>query len=150
MREITTSIEIDAAPDQVWAVLADLDHYPQWNPFITEASGELRAGGRLRLRMSPAQGKGMTFKPRVLVADPGRELRWIGRLVMPGIFDGEHRFVLTALPDGRTQLEHGERFSGVLVAFVGTMIENTDADFVRLNKALKQHAEQLSTSSSER
>ncbi len=32
-----------------------------------------------------------TFRPTVLVAEPNRELRWLGRLFMPGPFDGEHR-----------------------------------------------------------
>lgn len=32
MTEITATIEIAAPPEQVWAVLADLASYPQWNP----------------------------------------------------------------------------------------------------------------------
>ncbi|BDU01781.1 SRPBCC domain-containing protein [Nocardia sputorum] len=140
MREITTSIEINATPEQVWAVLGDLPTYGQWNPFIQRAAGELRAGAKLTLRMVPKQGRPMTFKPRVLAAEPGRELRWIGRLLVPGIFDGEHRFVLTAI-DGGTQLVQSEKFSGALVAFTGAMIENTRDNFVALNEALKKRVE---------
>ncbi|MFI7337921.1 hypothetical protein ACIBUY_08240 [Streptomyces sp. NPDC050085] len=74
-------------------------------------------------------------------ADTGRELRWIGHLFVPGIFDGEHRFVLTATPSGGTRLEQSERFSGLLISFTGKLIEHTKADFARLNTALKEHAE---------
>lgn len=36
----------------------------------------------------------MTFHPVVLVAVQERELRWLGRLLIPGLFDGEHTFQL--------------------------------------------------------
>jgi hypothetical protein len=34
MRTISATIDIAATAQQVGAVLADLDAYPQWNPFI--------------------------------------------------------------------------------------------------------------------
>ena len=45
MRTISAAIDIAATPQQVWAVLADLDSYPQWNPFIRSASGQLVCAG---------------------------------------------------------------------------------------------------------
>jgi uncharacterized protein YndB with AHSA1/START domain len=44
MRTISATVDIDAPPDQVWGVLADLDAYPDWNPFIQSASGRLAEG----------------------------------------------------------------------------------------------------------
>ncbi|MBI5105270.1 MAG: SRPBCC domain-containing protein [Solirubrobacterales bacterium] len=132
---LTTSIEIDAAPEAVWGVLADLGRYPDWNPHVVEASGTLAAGERLRLRMG-----GMRFRPRVLRAD-GRELRWLGHLGVPGLFDGEHRFTLTPLPGGGTRLEQAERFTGALVPLTGRLLERTRGDFEAVNAALKARAE---------
>src|SRR5215469_3448912 len=94
MRAISATVDIAAPPDQVWGVLTDLDRYPEWNPFIQSASGRLAEGASLTLRLVPAQGRSMTFRPRVLAVQPGVLLRWIGRLVMPGIFDGTHQFAL--------------------------------------------------------
>ncbi len=34
MKTVTVSIDIDAPTDAVWAVLADLAAYPQWNPLF--------------------------------------------------------------------------------------------------------------------
>lgn len=34
MRTISASVDIAASPEEVWAVLADLDSYGEWNPFI--------------------------------------------------------------------------------------------------------------------
>jgi hypothetical protein len=91
--------------------------------------------------MTPRGDKRFMFRPKVLAATPGRELRWLGRVGLPGIFDGEHRFLLRPNPSGGTTLEHAERFSGVLVPFFGKMLSDTEAAFARFNRELKQRAE---------
>jgi hypothetical protein len=140
MHSISADTDIAATPQQVWAVLADLDAYRDWNPFIRSASGRLAVGSRLTLRMVPAQGRAMTFRPRVLAVQPGVLLRWIGRLIMPGIFDGTHQFALEDL-GGHTRLTQSEAFGGILVPFTSTTISRTEGDFRALNQALKQRVE---------
>jgi len=140
MREISTHVDIDATPPRVWEVLIDFPRYTQWNPFIREAAGEARVGSTLNLRMFPAAGRPMSFKPRVLAAREAAELRWLGRLVLPGIFDGEHAFVLTP-HDGGTRVVQSEKFSGILVPLLRKLVDGTVADFERLNEALKNRAE---------
>ena len=49
MRTISAVLDIGATPQQVWGVLADLDCYPQWNPLIRPAPGELAEGASLTL-----------------------------------------------------------------------------------------------------
>lgn len=142
MKTISASIDIDAPATAVWEVLSDLSGYPAWNPFIREAAGTLAVGEKLTLRMFPADGRPMTFTPRVLAATPGEELRWVGHLVLPRIFDGEHSFVLSAAPEGGTRVVQSEVFRGVLVPFTGKLIEGTRGDFERLNEALKKRVEQ--------
>ena len=83
----------------------------------------------------------MTFKPTVLAAEPGRELRWLGRLLVPGVFDGEHRFRLEPLPDGRTRFIQSERFTGILVALLRKTLDKTQLGFEQMNGALKQRVE---------
>ena len=85
----------------------------------------------------------MTFKPTVLTANPGRELRWLGVLGVRGVFDGEHSFVLSANADGSTRLTHGEIFSGVLVALMKRTIDNTQDGFTAFNQALKLRVENV-------
>jgi hypothetical protein len=130
VRTISASVDITASPQEVWAVLADLDSYGEWNPFIQSASGQLAEGATLTLRLVPAQGRAMTFRPRVLVVEPGVMLRWIGRLIMPGIFDGTHQFALEDL-GGHTRLTQSEMFGGIMIPFTGKTI----------NQALKQRVE---------
>jgi hypothetical protein len=139
-KRIVTTVTIEAPPEQVWAALTDFGAYAEWNPFITQASGNAAPGERLKLRMQPENGRAMTFRPRVLVADAARELRWLGSLGVRGLFDGEHFFVLRPLPGDRTELVHGEEFRGVLVGLVGATVHGAEASFKRFNAALAHRA----------
>lgn len=138
---ISTAVEIDAPPSRVWTVLVDLPAYANWNPFIVEAGGTVAVGETLSLRMALPGRTPMSIKPRLLVVDPEHELRWKGRLVMPGLFDGEHAFVLTPLENNRTRVDHWERFAGVLLPIARGMIyEGTVQSFHALNAALAKRA----------
>ena len=108
--EIHTDVEIAAPAERVWALLTDFAAYPQWNPFIRSIEGRPQQGATLKVRIQPSGAKAMTFRPTVLVAEPGRELRWLGRFLVPGLFDGEHRFVIQPSPSGTVRFEQGERF----------------------------------------
>jgi uncharacterized protein YndB with AHSA1/START domain len=57
MHAISATVDIAATPRQVWAVLADLDSYPQWNPFIRSASGQLAEGRTAGHGRSAAAGQ---------------------------------------------------------------------------------------------
>lgn len=140
MPTIETTEFIDAPPAKVWSILVDLDSYPDWNPFITEGKGEFRQDEKVELKMRPPEGREMTFRPRVLKVDPDAELRWKGRLLVPGIFDGEHYFKLDSEGEG-TRLRHGEKFTGILPRFMSGMLSRTETGFTSLNDALKKRAE---------
>lgn len=141
MKTILTSIEIDAAPERVWSVLTDLDAHSHWNPFIRLISGPLRVGEKLTVSIRPPGARIMTFRPVLLAVDPGRELRWQGRLVVPRLFDGQHFFRLSKM-GGRTLFEHGEQFEGLLVGALGSnRLEQIKHGFMLMNEALKGRAE---------
>jgi hypothetical protein len=140
--ELRTEIEIDASPAVVWGVLCDFPRYAEWNPFIPQISGELRVGAKLEVVISPPGGREMSFRPRILVVDPEKELRWRGRLFVPGLFDGEHFFCLVGVAQGRTRLAHGEDFTGLLVKLAGRALTNTARGFVFMNQALKRRVEE--------
>ena len=140
-REIRSEIEIDAPPAAVLHVLADTAAYPEWNPFVRQLDGELRTGARLDVRIAPPGARGMRFKPTVLAAETERELRWLGRFLAPGIFDGEHSFTIEPLAGGRTRFVQTERFTGILVAAFTSTLEKTEHGFEQMNAALKSKAE---------
>jgi hypothetical protein len=142
MHELHTEIEIDAMPERVWHILMDFASYPRWNPFIRYIQGSPEVGQSLRVRLQPSGASGMTFRPTVLVAERPRELRWLGRLLMPGIFDGEHRFVIEARSDHTVRFRQSERFTGMLVPlFRRSLDRDTRRGFTEMNAALKLRAE---------
>lgn len=138
---VTTTIDIVADPQAVWDVLTDFPAYPEWNPFMDRIEGTAEVGRRLVVHLAGRGGRGTTFRPTVLVATPGEELRWIGKLGPGGLFDGVHSFVLTTNPDGTTRLTHGERFTGILVALFKSATANSHAGFEAFNEALKRRVE---------
>jgi hypothetical protein len=142
-KQLRTQIDVDATPERVWQVLTDLAAYPRWNPFIVRAEGDARPGERLTLRMQPAGGRAITFRPTVLEADPGRRLRWLGHLLVNGLFDGEHSFTIEPLGEGRARLVQQEDFRGLLVPLMARSLDRrTLPAFEQMNQALKRRAEQ--------
>ena len=142
MHEVRTEIEIEATPERVWGILLDFPSHPEWNPFVRSIKGVAKVGDRLTVFIQPQGGKGMTFRPTVLTVIPNSELRWLGRLLLPRIFDGEHYFEITQLAVHRVRFVQGEKFSGVLVPFAKSSLDGaTKAGFVAMNQALKSRAE---------
>lgn len=140
--EIQTQIEIVAAPEMVWGILADFAAYPDWNPFVTSIEGAQEVGARLTVRLEPPESRAMTFRPTVRRFEAERELRWLGHLVIPYIFDGEHSFRVEPGETGGTTFHHGEHFSGLLAVPMLWMIrKNTARGFDAMNVALKERAE---------
>jgi hypothetical protein len=144
MKELRTEIEIQVSAERVWQLLTDFPSFPQWNPFIRKANGNIRVGERLLVNIQPSGASGMTFRPTVLKAEPGRELRWIGHLLLPGLFDGEHIFTIEPLGDGRVRFTQREVFTGLLVPlFARGLDTDTRRGFEEMNRALKVRAEQV-------
>ena len=142
MQLIETTIYIHAPPTRVWSILIAFSAYPAWNPFIIAAEGEPRPGARLKITVHPPGRRPMTFRPVVLVAAPERELRWLGRLLIPGLFDGEHRVRLEREGKAGCRFQQSERFSGILVPLFGErLLEAARQGFEAMNAALAKRAE---------
>jgi len=140
MRLIDTRIEIAAPAARVWGVLTDFARFAEWNPFIIRIEGAPEPSARLRVEIKPPGKSAMTFTPVVLAARPGKELRWRGHLLLPGIFDGEHAFELEE-HGGTCSFRQSERFAGLLVPLLGGVLTATQRGFEAMNAALKKRAE---------
>ncbi len=106
--EINTEIKINATAETVWKVLTDFEAYPHWNPFIKSITGTPKIDKKIKVTF-----QSMTFTPKVLVFDKNKEFRWLGKLWIKNLFDGEHIFKIKDHQDGSVTLEHNERFSGI-------------------------------------
>ena len=140
--ELYTEIQINATPERVWRLLTDFASYPQWNPFIRRASGKPEKGEKLEVYLQPEGAGGMTVRPIVLTSERGRELRWLGHLLLPGLFDGEHIFTIEPLATGGVRLIQHEIFTGLFVSLLAHRLDTeTRRGFEDMNHALKLLAE---------
>ena len=142
---ITTHLTISAPVEYVWDTLTDLAGYRGWNPFITAAFGNIRVGERLDLTIQPPGSRAMTFKPWVTAVEQHHYVEWLGRLGLPGIFDGRHSFTLTPMAGGRTLVQQSETFNGVLMPFTGSLLDRTRAGFTAMNEALAHASTRAAT-----
>jgi hypothetical protein len=148
MQTLDASSEIDAPAELVWQVVSDLASYPQWNPFIVRATGEQRPGARLQVTIAAPGTRAVTFKPTVLDLRPGRLIRWKGRLVLPGLFDGRHALSVDPLDEGRSRFTTHEEVTGILLPFLGKVMRASQQGFEQMAAAVKARAESLNAESS--
>lgn len=142
MHQLETQIEIAAPLERVWSLLIDFPSHSRWNPLLRSIEGTLEVGGSLNVFIQPPGSNGMRFQPTVLTVEPNRELRWKGKLFLPGLFDGEHYFRLEGKPEGGITFRQGETFSGILVPLFRRSLDGaTKQGFVAMNEALKRAAE---------
>ena len=141
---IQTEIIINAPLEIVWNTLMQFEHYPNWNPFIHQIIGDVKVGNKIKVTLQDPQKNKMSFHAVVLNKQENQEFKWRGKLLITGLFDGEHYFQLSTIGENRTRLIHSEEFQGILVrAFLKTLETKTKTNFERMNQALKHEAEQL-------
>jgi hypothetical protein len=142
VKELRSQIEIGGPAERVWQVLTDFAAYPEWNPFIRRVNGRPEVGEQLVVRMRPSGTKGITFRPTVMKVEPNRQLRWLGHLLVPGLFDGEHIFEIEALDRDRVLFIQREIFKGLFVPLLARSLDrDTQRGFEEMNRALRERAE---------
>ena len=130
-------IEIDAPPERVWPVMADVERWNEWTPSITSIQllgGPMGPGARALVR----QPKLPPVVWRVTSWDPGRSFEWEAR--SPGSHVvGFHRVE----PRGQGSLATlGVIQSGPVGWLVGKMIAGLTRSYVAMEAAgLKKRAE---------
>lgn len=139
-KKIETEIVIQAPAEEVYKTLLETEAYSTWNPFITSIDGEFKVGEKLEVVLTLPNGSGFKMKPTVLIAD-GKELRWRGKLLVNGLFDGEHYFKVEKVSNDSCKFIHGEQFSGILVGLLGGVLKQAEQGFQWMNQALKKRAE---------
>jgi hypothetical protein len=127
----------------VWAEMTDFASFPDWNPFVRKAQGRLEPGEQLKIQLRLDHGLPMTFRPRVTVVEPGRELRWLATLGRPGVFDVDRAFQITP-HDGGVMFVMSEECTGWLtpVLFATNLEAQLYRGYDAFNEALRRRVEQ--------
>jgi hypothetical protein len=85
----------------------------------------------------------LTFRPRVTVVDPNRELRWLATLGRPGVFDVDRAFQITPR-DGGVLFVMSEECTGWLtpVMFATNLEAQLYRGYDAFNHALRRRVEE--------
>jgi hypothetical protein len=143
MKEITTNIEIGAPAITVWRILTDLKRFPEWNPFVRRAEGEVSEGECLRVSATAPGMPSMTFKSTITRVIPEQEFRWLARLLIPGLLDGEHIFEIEPLGEKGVRFIQREQLCGLFVPALWRILNvSTRKGFAAMNRVLKKQAEE--------
>jgi len=135
---VQTSIVIDAPAQNVRDVLFKFDDYPNWNPFIVKVDGKVAEGSKVQVTVQPV-GKAPISGETTITSLTEYRLAWTGSLAVPGLFSGNHEFVIAEIGPNKTMFSQSEKMSGLIIPFFDFKPEA--AGFVKMNEALKKLAE---------
>lgn len=133
------SVDVDAAPEQVWAVLADVERWPSWTPTMTSVR-RLDVGP---VGMDSASEVRQPKLPRnvwrVTRFEPGRRFEWAASA--PGVTTrADHRIEPLAGDRSRVTLEI--KSTGALAGVFRLLLGSLTRRYVDVEAAsLKKHCE---------
>ena len=119
--EISVGIHIAARPEKIWALLTDAANFPKWNSTVSSIEGQIAEGQKIKVRV-PISDR--VFNLKVTGLDPGKRMAWSDGIAP--MFKGVRSFLLTPRPDGTTEFQMAESFSGLMLP----MIAGSLPDFV--------------------
>ena len=142
MREIETSIDINAPSTEVWRILMDFDHWKDWNPIVSQASGDTIPESKLSMTMTGVGGKdGPKYMPVVKNVEEAKSFRWRAKMMAGFLFTNDKVFKLEEIDSG-TRLTHIEAYSGLMASLSWRKLnEHVPPMLESMNQALKNFAE---------
>ena len=106
--------DIDAPIEDVWAVLVDVDRYPEWNSFTTRVRSSLEPGQPIWMRVDLGWIT-LWFRERVREVEAPRRLVW--GLRVPGLLAAERIQTLEPTESG-CRYETVDTIEGTLAPLV--------------------------------
>jgi uncharacterized protein YndB with AHSA1/START domain len=136
-RAYSTTSDIAAAPEAVWAVLTDGAAWPTWGSGVEGVDGTIGPGETVTIRSKVAPGR--AFPVKVTTFDAPRTMVFTGGLPL-GLFRGVRTYRLTPSGAG-TRFEMREEYSGPLAAMMFRSIPDLGPSFDQFANGLKARVE---------
>jgi uncharacterized membrane protein len=138
MTEYTVSIDIQAPPDRVWAIMSDIRRWHEWTPSVTSIrrldEGPLRVGSRAMVR----QPKVPPALWRVTEIEEGRRFSWVTGTPIARA-TGRHSVEPTP---GGSRATLALEYSGLLGALVARLLDDINRRYLTMEaNGLKARSE---------
>lgn len=136
--ECAVEIDIQAAPEKVWALLTDVPNLTRWNSTLISVEGRIALGETIKLKAKTAPDRVFNLKisqmtaPRLLVWEDG----------MAPMFKGVRTYTLTPQGNGGTRFAMREVISGLMLPMIGGSLPDFKPSFDQYAADLKRAAEQ--------
>ncbi|GAA2098507.1 SRPBCC family protein [Actinomadura alba] len=132
-------VDIEAAPEAVWAVLTDVERWPSWTESMTRVSrledGELGLGSTARVEQPGLPASVWT----VTEHEPGRSFSWTSKAAGITTVGGHH---ILAGPNGTTSVRLTLRQTGPLAPVIGLLLSRRSRRYVDMEAhGLKRRCE---------
>lgn len=140
---IESRIGVQAPAEAIWAVLGDVENWPDWNPIYPKAVGSLRIGARLELTLALPGEVQREIEPKVIDWVPNEQILWSD--ITWGGWVKSLRFIeIDEIDRGSCIVANGELFSGFVARRYGRRHRHAmRIGYGAMNEALKIHAERL-------
>ena len=139
--QIEQRVGVQASPSQVWACIADLETWPQWNPMYPEVTGRLQIGGPLALSEVVRGDKPEQIKASIVDWVPDSQLVWTLRTA-GGLIRRIRYLEIQQLTEGACIFTNGEVYQGLAVRLIPRKrLQVMRRAFAALGEALKAHVE---------
>lgn len=138
---VQSTITINAPLARVWAVLADLEHYGEWNTFVPSMQSDFQVGSLLTMQVQMRENRSVKSVETITVIEPQHMLAWKTR--SPAWFLCGERFqVITSLDANTTQYWTREAFTGIMAPILKMIyVKDLQRGFDRVARDLKARAE---------
>ena len=130
--KFSSTVEVDAPPEKVWALVNDLEEWPQWIPSIKKieklSEGALGIGSQIRVTAKSA----ITVKLLMTITEfvPGQHAVMRGKVLGTELI----RYYTFEPVDQRTRLTAGGEVSGLLAFLVRRGGQALSEEIVRAAK----------------
>ena len=117
-QSVSAQIQINAPIEQVWAVLADLEHYQDWNPFTYKVKSNLTVGDEVVLHVNLGPKQRVVQKQTIRQCQAPSALDWGMVMAHPTLLKTLRTQRLTKLDASTTLYETRDQFSGLLTPLI--------------------------------
>ena len=139
-KSFQATAQIAASAKSIWAILTDIDRWPEWNTTIDKIAGSISSGGRVTVHAKASPGR--AFPLQVTEFDPPRRMVWTGGMPL-GLFKGQRTYTLTPKGDNVTEFSMREEFSGLMAPLITRSIPDLQPSFDEFAACLKARAENV-------